>query len=151
MRRLAILIVTALAFLAPAPVVLAKDCPPGLAKKTPKCVPPGQAKKGVTAEEWADRRGDADSDEDDDDDEDRRIVDDEDLENVYVTIDGRRYLVGQRLPDGRVIIDDPDLLGLLPPLEDGHVYMQIDDKVVEAVRATNLFVRALGAADALLN
>ena len=28
------------------------DCPPGLAKKAVPCVPPGQAKKGVTPREW---------------------------------------------------------------------------------------------------
>lgn len=33
----------------------AKGCPPGLAKKNPPCVPPGQAKKGVTADQWLDR------------------------------------------------------------------------------------------------
>lgn len=27
-------------------------CPPGLANRDPACVPPGQAKKGVTTEEW---------------------------------------------------------------------------------------------------
>lgn len=36
-----------------------KACPPGLAKKNPPCVPPGQAKKGVTTEQWlnGDRTG----------------------------------------------------------------------------------------------
>ncbi len=29
------------------------NCPPGLAKKDPPCVPPGLAKKGVTFDEWA--------------------------------------------------------------------------------------------------
>lgn len=29
-----------------------RNCPPGLAKKDPPCVPPGLAKKGVTYEEW---------------------------------------------------------------------------------------------------
>ena len=29
------------------------NCPPGLAKKTPPCVPPGLAKNGVTYDEWA--------------------------------------------------------------------------------------------------
>lgn len=29
-----------------------RNCPPGLAKKTPACVPPGLAKKGVTQEQW---------------------------------------------------------------------------------------------------
>lgn len=28
------------------------NCPPGLAKKDPPCVPPGLAKKGVTSDEW---------------------------------------------------------------------------------------------------
>lgn len=31
------------------------DCPPGLAGKDVPCVPPGQAKKSVTAEDWASR------------------------------------------------------------------------------------------------
>lgn len=34
------------------------DCPPGLADRVIPCVPPGQAKKGVTAEEWAGRNDD---------------------------------------------------------------------------------------------
>ncbi len=29
-----------------------RNCPPGLAKKTPACVPPGLAKQGVTQEQW---------------------------------------------------------------------------------------------------
>jgi len=29
------------------------NCPPGLAKKNPPCVPPGLAKKGVTYQDWA--------------------------------------------------------------------------------------------------
>lgn len=33
----------------------AKNCPPGLAKKNPPCVPPGQAKKGVTTNQWLNR------------------------------------------------------------------------------------------------
>lgn len=57
----------AIALLAAAPVVSAdaafaqgRGCPPGLAKKDPPCVPPGQAKKGVTTGEWQtrDRTGD---------------------------------------------------------------------------------------------
>ena len=57
----------AIALLAFAPVMTAgvafadsKGCPPGLAKKNPPCVPPGQAKKGVTTDQWlnGDRTGD---------------------------------------------------------------------------------------------
>lgn len=35
------------------------NCPPGLAKKDPPCVPPGLARQGVTAEEWLSRDADA--------------------------------------------------------------------------------------------
>ncbi|ASM71948.1 MULTISPECIES: transketolase [Roseobacteraceae] len=31
-----------------------RNCPPGLAKKDPPCVPPGLAKQGVTYEQWVD-------------------------------------------------------------------------------------------------
>ena len=31
-----------------------RNCPPGLAKKDPPCVPPGLAKKGVTYDQWVD-------------------------------------------------------------------------------------------------
>ncbi|MDZ4134339.1 MAG: hypothetical protein U1D06_01930 [Paracoccaceae bacterium] len=57
----------AVALMAFAPVIYAdaayadaKGCPPGLAKKNPPCVPPGQAKKGVTTNQWLnrDRTGD---------------------------------------------------------------------------------------------
>lgn len=40
---------------APPAVADTKACPPGLAKKNPPCVPPGQAKKGVTTDGWQDR------------------------------------------------------------------------------------------------
>ena len=55
------------------------DCPPGLAKKNPPCVPPGQAKKGVTA----------------------RII------GQDVPFDP--YGIGDRLPDGYVTVIDPRL------------------------------------------
>jgi hypothetical protein len=57
----------ALALLALAPLALTdiafagpEGCPPGLAKKNPPCVPPGQANKGVTTKQWVgrDRVGD---------------------------------------------------------------------------------------------
>lgn len=40
---------------APEPALARNDCPPGLAKKSPACVPPGLAKKGVV-HDW--RAGD---------------------------------------------------------------------------------------------
>ena len=39
-----------------APMAMAQqNCPPGLAKKNPPCVPPGQARQGVMADEWRNR------------------------------------------------------------------------------------------------
>ncbi|WP_375255946.1 hypothetical protein [Yoonia sp.] len=35
--------------------VAQQNCPPGLAKKNPPCVPPGQARQGVTTQEWLNR------------------------------------------------------------------------------------------------
>jgi hypothetical protein len=32
-----------------------KGCPPGLAKKNPPCVPPGQVNKGATTKQWVGR------------------------------------------------------------------------------------------------
>ena len=55
MKRIALISLLAASVALPAPAQPA-HCPPGLAKKTPACVPPGQARKGVTAREW--RRGD---------------------------------------------------------------------------------------------
>ncbi len=40
---------------APAADAQGRDCPPGLANKATPCVPPGLAKKGVTAEQWSGR------------------------------------------------------------------------------------------------
>ncbi|WP_157966218.1 excinuclease ABC subunit A [Oceanibium sediminis] len=129
------LLAATLMALAPAAPSLAqpKGCPPGLAKKSPSCVPPGLAKKGDG--EWT-----RDSDRD------------RDTENVYVWVDGRRYYVGERLPDGRVIIEDERILRRLPRLlDEDNAYVRVDGKVVEVVRATNQIVRALGAWEALLN
>ena len=60
MRR--VLAATALAFLTPQllvadipddELITYLNCPPGLAKKDPPCVPPGLAKNGITYDEWA--------------------------------------------------------------------------------------------------
>ncbi len=40
------------------PAAAKQNCPPGLAKKAVPCVPPGQAKKGVRADDWVYRVGD---------------------------------------------------------------------------------------------
>jgi hypothetical protein len=58
MKFLLLIAMTSLATAGASPS-LAKSCPPGLAKKNPPCVPPGQAKKGVVLWAPGDRIGDA--------------------------------------------------------------------------------------------
>lgn len=68
-----------------------RNCPPGLAKKDPPCVPPGLAKDGVTYDQWV-------------------SYDDDELERVYV--DRRdRYLRTQNIEVRS--IDEIDDSGLL--------------------------------------
>lgn len=90
-----------------------RNCPPGLAKKDPPCVPPGLAKQGVTYDEWV-------------------AYDDDRLDEIY--LDQRRGY----LDDGSVY-DDNDLLlssdqiatlyGLRPTPE-GMRYALIDGQPV---------------------
>ncbi len=61
-----------------------RNCPPGLAKKDPPCVPPGLAKKGVTYDEWV-------------------AYDHDRLDEIY--LDQRRDYLG---PD--IMLDDENLL-----------------------------------------
>lgn len=97
----------AVAGMADAPPLFAdtRPCPPGLAKKNPPCVPPGQAKKRVTSDEWRDR------------DRVGQIIDRDDL--IYLD-DYRRYDL-RRLPadqryaivDGRIVVIDRDSFRIL--------------------------------------
>lgn len=43
----------AVTFSSPVADAQGRNCPPGLANKATACVPPGLAKKGVTAEQWS--------------------------------------------------------------------------------------------------
>lgn len=61
-----------------------RNCPPGLAKKDPPCVPPGLAKKGVTYDEWV-------------------AYDDDQLDDIYLE-QRDDYL------DREVVLDDDTLL-----------------------------------------
>lgn len=87
-------------------------CPPGLAKRNPPCVPPGQAKKGVTTEEWTGHTRE----------EYRRILRENDdvVEDVEVEIDEDRYLTEAEIID---IFD-------LEPAGDGFRYAVIDGQIV---------------------
>ena len=75
-----------------------RNCPPGLAKMDPPCVPPGLAKKGVTYEEWV-------------------AYDDKQLDDIY--LDQREYFLDRDIVvdgvrdeklDRDVVLDDDTLL-----------------------------------------
>lgn len=80
-------------------------CPPGLAKKNPPCVPPGQAKKGVTSAEWLgrDRVGD--------------VIDRDDLIYLddFVRYDLPPLPFGQRyaVVDDRIVVIDAESYQIL--------------------------------------
>lgn len=145
MKSISPLLAIALAFAvtgAPGPAA-AKDCPPGLAKKSPACVPPGLAKKGVRAHD-----DDRDHDRDRYSDRDRY----RDRDDVYVIgDDGRIYRIGDRLRREDYVLLRRDDFYRLPPLDPGRTYVRVDDQIVEVVAATNLLVRTLGVWSDLLN
>lgn len=98
--KLLILTVAATVSLMNGPAVFAdtRGCPPGLAKKSTPCVPPGQAKKGVTTEQWLgrDRTGDVI------DRDDMMFLDDFGRYNLPPLLSGQRYAV---VEDQIVVID----------------------------------------------
>lgn len=109
-RRNLILIAAAFAAMAAGSEVMAKDksCPPGLAKKSPACVPPGQAKKHVYRLDRGDRIDDYDY-------RWLRYPDDYGLPHLprgqrYYVVDGNIYRVDQ---DTYEILDFVRALGAL--------------------------------------
>jgi hypothetical protein len=143
-------------------------------------VPPGLAKKGVTADEWSrDRRYD------DDDDDDRAVYDRGDLPRYAVTPQGRIIDIERRLGDGWSVVEgittedglpayvigpdrriysienrlddgwrlaDPEDLVRLPTRNDNREYYLLDDEVVEIInREGEPYVRLIGALNDILN
>jgi hypothetical protein len=85
--------------------VSAAGCPPGLAKKNPPCVPPGQARNS-----------------------------------------NRDYRVGERLPDGFILIRTPSRYGLDPR----RTYYERGGYVVQVDRETMQILNLVGAISDLL-
>lgn len=80
-------------------------CPPGLAKKNPPCVPPGQAKKGLSTGEWLNR------------DRIGYVVDRDDLVFLddYILYDLPPLPYSQRyaVVDDRIVVIDPESYRIL--------------------------------------
>lgn len=114
-------------------------CPPGLAKKDPPCVPPGQAKKGLRAtDDHAYRERDRD-----------RRDDDDEVGRWYY--DGHRYRRGDPLDGLDYTYLGPRALAQLPLLPDGHTYVRVGNQIVEVDEQELLFVRTVGLLNDLLN
>ncbi|APX90711.1 hypothetical protein BV394_14130 [Brevirhabdus pacifica] len=109
----------------PADVAARLNCPPGLAKRNPPCVPPGQAKKGVTTEEWTGY----------DRDELRRILRENDdvVAEVEVEVEEDRYLTEAEIID----------IFELEPLQDGYHYAVIDGQIVRMDEEDYLLLQQL--------
>ncbi|MDF1726401.1 MAG: transketolase [Sulfitobacter sp.] len=85
-----------------------RNCPPGLAKKNPPCVPPGLAKQGVSYEEWA-------------------AYDAQELDRIW--LDRRRdYLLDRPAPDGNLLLSSDQIATLfsLNAAPQGQRYALID-------------------------
>lgn len=90
-----------------------RNCPPGLAKKDPPCVPPGLAKKGVTYDEWA-------------------RYSDEELDDLLIER-RREYLDSEPLTDREMLLLESaqiERLFDLDPAPEGQRYALIDGQPV---------------------
>jgi hypothetical protein len=125
----------------------ARNCPPGLAKKNPPCVPPGQAKKGVTADEWQAKR-DSDNDDGDYYDIGDRLDRDDYLilqEGDRVEIDGTEYVVIDT--DNGVILQRGGDFYRLPRHDDGSGYVRVGESLIRVDRETQQVIELIQLAD----
>jgi hypothetical protein len=98
-------------------------CPPGLAKKSPACVPPGQAKKAV------------------------RVDDD----TVILRISDRHYRIGDRLIEPHYhYITRPALYGL-DPLYDGSRYVIVGNNLLRVDSDTLQLLALIRIVDSILD
>ena len=90
-----------------------RNCPPGLAKKDPPCVPPGLAKKGVTYDEWV-------------------SYDDDRLDEIYRNQRGDYLGRGTVLDDDNLLLNSSQIASLygLRPAPAGRRYALIDGQPV---------------------
>lgn len=138
-----------------ADVAFAKDktggahCPPGLAKKSPACVPPGLANKGVRYED--DRR-------DDDRYEHRDDYEHDDYSDRYdrirvgdrIVLNGDDYTVVKSDSD-RIVLRRDDTIYRLPRLGDASDYVRMGDAIVKVDRKTKAALQIIELADLILS
>jgi hypothetical protein len=127
--------VAALALSLPAPAAAQggpRHCPPGLARKDPPCVPPGQARGGER-----------------DRDRDRGGGYSEGYRDGYA--DGYRVAVGDLLEGDYRLIRNPPLFGLPAYGPEAWRYYLVRDLVVRADPETRRVLAIVGLVDALLD
>lgn len=149
-----LILATALAFsFAPEPALAkGKKCPPGLAKKSPACVPPGLAKKGVTRDDYV-RERDYDDDDYVYDDwrrgdrlpRDRYVILDE---GDRVIFEGEEYIVVDT-DNGTVLRRGDDWYRL--PRYDNSEYVRIGDAILRVDRETKQVIDLIRLADLILS
>ncbi len=128
----------------------AKNCPPGLSKKNPPCVPPGLAKKGVTSEEWQTNRDRDDGDYEYDigdrlDRDDYLILETGDR----IDIDGTEYVVINT--DNGVVLRRDDEFYRLPRHDDGSGYVRIGDELIRVDQETQEIIELIQLADLIFS
>ena len=113
-------------------------CPPGLAKKRPACVPPGQAKKAARVDR-------------DHHDHDDHAHDDRDHDRVILRIGDRHYRVGDRLVEPSYhYVRRPDLYGL-DPLYDGTRYVIVGNNLMRVNSETLELLALIRIVDSILD
>lgn len=115
----------------------AKHCPPGLAKKSPACMPPGQAKKAYRADKT----------------DSYERYDDERYAPVRV---GDRVILGDQeyivVSSGdRIVLERDDARYRLPRISDGSDYVRIGDVIVRVDAKTKAVFELIELADLILS
>ena len=146
MKLLTLLTISATALsLASAPALAkSKNCPPGLQKKTPACVPPEWQGKRENDDDYAERDDDYDWRRGDRISRDRYVILDE---GDRVIFDGQEYVVIDT-DNGTILRRDDDFYRL--PRYDDSDYVRIGDQVLRVTRETKEVIDLIRLADLVL-
>lgn len=157
-RTFALILAAAAAFQFTADPALAgnaRNCPPGLAKKSPACVPPGLARKGVTERDYREMRRDEDRYREDDYVYDRYRRGDRLPRDRYVILEegdrvvfeGREYIVVDT--DNGTVLRRGDDWYRLPRYDDSQ-YVRIGDQILRVDRETKQVIELIELVDLIL-